>query len=57
MSVTFGTGSKSVKKKSYLVARIVSFHTANLHLVTFRILKTYLSNHIELGIGHVISHE
>ena len=48
--VTFG------KKNSCLVARIVLFDTAGLHLLTFRILKPYLSKDIELHLSHVISH-
>ena len=32
-----------VKKNSCLVARIVSFETVALHLLTFRILEPYLS--------------
>ena len=39
MSVMLCTGATFVKKKFCLVARIVSFDTADLHLVTFRILE------------------
>ena len=45
-----------IKKNSCLVARIVSFDTAGLHLLTFRILEPHPSNDIELDLSHVISH-
>ena len=39
-------------KKNCLVARIVSFDTARLHLITFRILlEPYLSKDIELELS------
>ena len=38
MSVMLCTGATFVKKNSCLVARIVSFDTVGLHLLTFRIL-------------------
>ena len=38
MPVTLCTGATFVKKNSYLVARIVSFGTSGLHLLTLRIL-------------------
>ena len=44
-----------VNKNFYLVARIVSFDTASLHLLTFRILEPYPSKDIELDLSHVIS--
>ena len=44
-----------IKKNSCLVARIVSFDTAGLDLLTFRILEPYPSKDIELDLGHVIS--
>ena len=56
MSVMLCTGATFVKKNSYLVARIVSFDTTGLHLLTFCILEPYLSKDIELDLSHVISH-
>ena len=56
MSVMFCMGATFVKKNSCLVARIVSFDTAGLHLLTFRILELYLSKDIALDFSHVISH-
>ena len=56
MSVMFCMGATFVKKNSCLVARIVSFDTAGLHLLTFRILEPYPSKDIELDLSHVISH-
>ena len=56
MSVMPCTGVTFVKKNSCLVARTVSFDTAGLHLLTFRILDTYLSKDIELDLSHVISY-
>ena len=50
------TGVTFVKKNSCLVARIASFDTAGLHLLTFRILEPYPSKDIELDLSHVISH-
>ena len=41
---------KFVKKNSFIVARLVSFDTAGLHL------RTYPSIDIEIGLSHVISH-
>ena len=43
-------------KKNCLVARIVSFGTADLHLFTVGILEPYQSTDIELALSHVISH-
>ena len=56
MPVMLCTGATFVKKNSCLVARIVSFDTAGLHLLTFRILGPYLPKDIELDLSHVISH-
>ena len=56
MSVMLCTGATFVKKNSCLVARIVSFDTVGLHLLTFRILEPYPSKDIELDLSHVISH-
>ena len=39
-------GSYFYKKNSCLVARIVSFDTAGVHLLTLRILEPYLSKDI-----------
>ena len=39
-----------------LVAEIISFDNAGLHLLTFRILEPYPSKDIELGLSYVISH-
>ena len=41
-------GATFSKKNSNLVARIVSFNTANLFLLTLRILEPYSSKDIEL---------
>ena len=46
MSVMLCTGATFVKKNSCLVARIVSFDTVGLHLLTFRILEPYPSKEI-----------
>ena len=43
MPVMLCTGATFVKKNSCLVARIASFDTAGLHLLTFRILEPYPS--------------
>ena len=41
MSVMLCTGATFVKKNSYLVAKIASFDTVGLHLLTFHILELY----------------
>ena len=46
MSVTLCTGATLVKKNSCLVAKIVSFDTIGLHLLTFHILEPYPSKDI-----------
>ena len=56
MSVMLCTGATFVKKNSCLVARIVSFDTVGLHLLTFRILEPYPSKDIALDLSHVMSH-
>ena len=56
MPVMFCTGATFLKKNSCLVARKVSFDTAGLDLLTFRILEPCLSKNIELDLSHVISH-
>ena len=55
MSVMLCTGATFVKKNTCLVSRIDSFDTAGLHLLTFRILRLYLSKDIEVDVSHVIS--
>ena len=56
MSVILCTGATFVKKNSCLVARIVSFDTAGLYLVTFVILEPYPPKDIEHDLSHFISH-
>ena len=53
MSIMLCTGAAFVKKTSCLVARILSFDTAGLHLIA---LESYPSKDIELELSHVISH-
>ena len=54
--MTLCTRATFVKKNSCLVVRIVSFDTAGLHLLTFRVLEIYPSKDIWLDLYHVISH-
>ena len=56
MSVTLCTGANFAKKNSCLVARIVPYYTAGLHLLTFHNLEPYLSKNIALGLSYIISH-
>ena len=56
MSVMLCTGATFVKEKSCLVARIVTFDTAGLHLLTFLILEPEPSKYNEIDISHVIAH-
>ena len=56
MSVMLCTGATFAKKNFFLVARIVSFDTVDLHLLNFRILEPYPSKDIALDLSHVISH-
>ena len=56
MPVILCTGAAFVKINSCLVARIVLFDTAVLHLLTFRILKPYPSKDIEPDLINVVSH-
>ena len=56
MSVMLCTGPTFVKINSCLVARIVTFDTAGLHLLTFHILELYPSKDIELDLSDFISH-
>ena len=53
MSVLLCTGATFIKKNSFLVARIVSFDTVGLHLLT---LEPYPSKDIALDLKYVISH-
>ena len=54
MLVMLCTRAAFVKKNSCLVARIVSFDTTGLHLLTFHILEPYPSKDTELDLCHVI---
>ena len=54
MSVMLCTGATFPKKNSFLVARIVSFNTVALDLLTFPILEPYPSKDIALNPSHVI---
>ena len=56
MPVILCTGATFVKKNSCLVARIVSFDAAGLHLLTFHILEPYPFKDIELDLRNLISH-
>ena len=56
MSVKLCAGATFVKIKPCLVAKIVSFDTAGLHLLTFRILEPHPSKDIDLDLSHVVSH-
>ena len=56
MPVMLCMGATFVKKNSCLVARIVSFDTAGLHLLTFRILQPYPFKDIGLDHSNFISH-
>ena len=56
MSVMLCTGATFVTRNSCVAARIVSFDTAGLHLLTSRILEPYLSKDIELVISVTLSH-
>ena len=47
MSLMLCTGTTFVKKNSCLVARVVPFVTAGLHLLTFCILEPYPSKDVE----------
>ena len=48
MSFMLSKGAAFVKKNSCIVARIVLFDTAGLHVLTFRILETYRSKILSL---------
>ena len=55
MSVMLCTGATFVKRNSCLVARKVSFDTAGLHRLTFRILQPYTPKILSL-ISVTLSH-
>ena len=55
MSVMLYTGAAFVKKNSCLVARIVSFNTAGLHLLTCHFVEPYPSKDLNL-ISVMLSH-
>ena len=52
-SVMLCTQATFVKKNSCLVARIVSFDTAVLHLLTFRILEPNTSKNFKLRLSNL----
>ena len=56
MLVILCTGAFFVKKNYCLVARIVSFNTEGLDLLTFGILEPYPCRGIYFDLVHVISH-
>ena len=56
MPVMLCAGANFAKKNYCLVARIVLYYTAGLHLLTFHILEPYPFKDIALGLSHVISH-
>ena len=56
MPVILCTGAFLVRKNYCLVARIVSFDTEGLHLLTFRISEPYPCKGIDFDLTHVISH-
>ena len=47
-------GATSIKENCCLATRIVSFDTAGLHLLTFRILESNPFKDIDLDLSHVI---
>ena len=49
-------GATFVKENSCLVARVVSFDTVGLYLLTFGMLELYLPKDIELDLSHVNSY-
>ena len=56
MSVMLCTRANFAKKNSCLVAGIVPYYIAGLHLLTFHILEPYPSKDIALGLSHAISY-
>ena len=57
MSVMLCTGANFEKKNCCLVAIIVAYYAAGLHLLIFHILEPYPSKDIALGLSYVISHK
>ena len=55
MSAMLSTRTTFVKKNSCLVARIVSFDTGGLHLLTLRILEPYPSKDIDIDLSYDLS--
>ena len=55
MSAMLSTRTTFLKKNSCLVARIVSFDTGGLHLLTLRILEPYSSKDIEIDLSYDLS--
>ena len=58
MSVILSTGANFAKKNSCLVARIVPYYTAGLHLLTFHILEQYpyqdgLKDLVSVMLSHI----
>ena len=47
------TGATFAEKNSCLVARIVLFDTAGLHLLTFRVLEPYPPKDISVTLSHI----
>ena len=56
MPVILCTGANFVEKNYCLIARIVTFGTAGMYHLFFRILEPYPSKDIELNLSHVISY-
>ena len=56
MSVILCTGPTFVNGNSCLVVRIISFDTAVLHLLIFRILEPYPSKYFDYDLSHGMSH-
>ena len=54
MSVMLCTGANFAKKNSYLVAIILPYYTAGLHLLAFHILEPYPSKDVAPCLSHVI---
>ena len=54
--IVFCKGSVFVKKNPCLIARMVLFDAAGLHLLTFCILEPCPFKDIELDLSHLISH-
>ena len=52
VSAMLCTGAGFVMKNFFIAARTVLFDTADLHLLTFRILEPYPSKGIQLNLRH-----